>query len=178
MYCKILPCEQYDLINQSLLQWINNIPNLITSNQFWNPQQDLQLLFRSCPLFLDWLRQQDIMIRSVAVTFGTHDKCCPPHIDSPPARFKLSWPVLNTRHTWNRWFESKHEHSVYQTHEWGGRVTVDYDSLKELHREELISPCIIDAGIIHDVWCDPKAQYPRIGLQCQLLKEPSTIERI
>ena len=58
---------------------------------------------------------------------------------------------------------------------WGGRIYPDRSQLSEIHRRQVTAPALIDAGIIHDVTAGESAQWPRIGLQCQLFKEPEQL---
>ena len=83
--------------------------------------------------------------------------------------------MLNTKHTWNRWFVPKTNSPKTIITQYNSYGFTDLDDLEEIGRKELLSPCLIDAGIIHDVWCEPQAQFPRIGLQCKLLKEPKEL---
>lgn len=174
MLYRTLSCDRYHAINQSIQSWVDGLENLSGTTQFWNPQSAADLL-KSCPDFLQWLSEHKIMIKSVAVTYGTSPDCCAPHVDTPPARFKLSWPVKNTKHTWNRWFKPAVENPSIVNNDLGGTIYLDLKELQEIDRRELLSPCLIDAGVIHDVWCDDLARYPRIGLQCQLVKEPPSL---
>jgi len=168
-----LSCENYQQINQDLLQWVHTLN--INTQEFWNPV-DIKNLMRSVPLFRSWLHASDLLVESVAVTYGTKLDCCGPHIDTPPARFKLSWPIMNTKGTWNRWFKVKGSMIESHSNHWGGKVFYDRDGLEEIGRKEVVSPLIIDAGIIHDVWFDHICpQWPRVGLQCKLMKEPESL---
>jgi len=57
----------------------------------------------------------------------------------------------------------------------GGKSYLDRNQLVEIYRREVISPALIDAGVIHDVTAGPDAQWPRIVLQCQLFNEPDNL---
>lgn len=174
MFFKELPCDNYENINASVKRWTDSIASLYDSNVFWNPQPVRDLL-ESCPEFTDWLLENNLMIKSVAVTFGKNHDCCGPHTDTPPARFKLSWPVMNTQHTWNRWFRVKTINPTIMINDLGGTSYPNIDDLEIVDQREVLSPCIIDAGVIHDVWCGPDSIFPRVGLQCHLFKEPISL---
>jgi hypothetical protein len=168
-----LTCENYHEINDEIKIWIWS-QKIQDSNLFWNPVDTL-MFSKHCPLFVQWCKSSSILIKSIAVTVGHSSDCCGAHVDTPPARYKLSWPVLNTANTWNCWYKSNVDHPEKQVNILGGTSYLNPDQLIEIHRREVITPAIIDAGIIHDVATGPNAQWPRIVLQCQLFKEPDNL---
>lgn len=168
---KLLTCENYKEINQQILQFVNQKNLVDTAEHFWNPIDAVEFL-RSVTLFHPWLLKHDLKLHSVAVTIGKKLDCCGIHTDTPPAVNKLSWPVLNTTGTFNRWYRVLVENPKIQINELGGKSYLDVNELEEIGRMEVVSPCIINAGIPHDVWIQEPARFPRIGLQCMLFKEP------
>jgi len=104
---------------------------------------------------------------------GFNTACCGIHIDTPPAVNKLSWPILNTKNTYNRWFAAKSSLVSIKINELGGQSYLNAHELEEIGRMEVVDPCIINAGIPHDVWFTEPAVFPRIGLQCMLFQEPT-----
>ena len=169
-----LNCPDYDSTNAEILAWIESQPGLCVSEQFWNPVE-LRSLLLACPRFAGWCRSQDLLLRTVAVTVGRDPNCCGPHTDTPPARFKLSWPVKNTTDTWNCWYRTNTDTPVTKIDRHGGVNYIHASELEEINRREVISPSIIDAGVIHDVVAGPNARWPRIGLQGQLFSEPKSL---
>lgn len=167
---KILDCKNYQDINREILDYILD-KNIDSSDDFWNPV-DAKKLLKKCPLFAEWLKINRILIQAVSVTVAKHKNCCGPHIDTPPARYKLSWPVLNTKNTFNRWFKIK-DSNKYILNKLGGK-SYQIDNLIEIACNEVLNPMIIDAGVIHDVLITDN-KFPRLGLQCQLLKEPKLL---
>jgi hypothetical protein len=57
----------------------------------------------------------------------------------------------------------------------GGKQYLDITQLQEIDRMRVDAPAIINVGIPHDVWFEENSQFPRLGLQCQLLKEPINV---
>jgi len=161
-----LSCTSIDDINEVIKSWIDKN---VVCQRFWNPI-DVVKFMRENPKFESWCRLNNLKIQSIAVTWAEHPYCCGPHIDTPPARYKLSWPVHNTQFTWNRWFEAKPE-AVTAINDLGGLSYMHYGDLVEIDRKQVTEPALIDAGVIHDVWCEPCAHFPRIGLQCQIFNE-------
>lgn len=168
---KHLECENYQEINQQILDFVTKKNLINTSRQFWNPVPAIEFL-QSVTLFHPWLIQHGLRLHSVAVTIGKTLNCCGIHTDTPPAVNKLSWPVLNTQGTFNRWFRPVVDNPQVQINELGGKCYIDMMELEEIGRMEVVQPCIINAGIPHDVWIQEPAKFPRIGLQCMLFQEP------
>lgn len=173
-YYKELPCDNYEAINDEILKFVLPNFNIEHPDDFWNPISVVDFV-RHTPLFQQWLRQQGIKIKTLAVTIGTHPNCCLTHVDTPPAVYKLSWPIQNTKTTWNRWFVPTTENCDIEINHWGGRRYTNMSQLKEIARKRVDNPMIIHAGIPHDVWFEPDSKFPRLGLQCQLMKEPDQL---
>jgi hypothetical protein len=156
------------------MTWIENSGIEFSADKFWNPVDTLEFM-RGNPEFMAWTRSLDLRVKSISVTYGARDNCCGAHIDTPPARFKLGWPVHNTKHTFTRWFRLSTDHPTTSINSIGGTAFLDSHELVEIDRLETVVPAIIDAGIPHDVIIGPGAQLPRIGLQCQLFNEPESL---
>lgn len=165
---KKLTCHNLAEINQQILGYIKTLE--FESNVFWNTVSTADFI-RNTSLLAEWLIHNHIPVMSIAVTQGTHVDCCGPHTDTPPSRVKLSWPVLNTEHTWNRWYQPLPS-ARKQVNHLGGISYLDHDSLIEIDRMRVDGPALIATDVPHDVWFEPNAQFPRLGLQCQLFKEP------
>ena len=79
--------------------------------------------------------------------------------------------MLNTQTTWNRFYISKKDAQSPVINNLGGE-SWQYQDLQEVDRVKVEKPMLIDAGTIHDVWCEPGTSFPRLGLQMQLINEP------
>lgn len=168
---KKFACENLAQINQQILSYIDSLE--LDYEAFWNPIDTIAFV-KNTPLLQYWLIKNGLPIKRLAVTTGTHARCCEPHTDTPPSIYKLSWPLLNTEHTWNRWFEPT-DQCRYVINALGGTSYLDQDQLNEIGRMRVDSPAIIYTGIPHDVWFESDAVYPRLGLQCQLFLEPQSL---
>ena len=169
-----LECRNYVEINQQIFQHINHLGIANTTTEFWNPV-DTASMFKAAPLFLEWTIEQNLKIKTIAVTVGKQLNCCGIHIDTPPARYKLSWPVLNADQTYNRWFKEIGPCEPFINNH-GGKTYPPDSKLIEIQRRTLSGPAIIDAGIPHDVQFHTiEPAYPRIVLQCQLFNEPKSL---
>ena len=133
-------------------------------------------MLKSAPLFYQWLVDSNLKIKSVAVTIGRQLECCSPHIDPPPARYKLSWPILNTQDSYNTWYQETIDNCTTKINYWGGIQYLDINELTPIKHVFVNDPMIIDAGIPHDVQFITKSPtWPRVGLQGQFVNEPVTL---
>ena len=165
---KQISCDVLDLINQEIMSYINR--REFTQEQFWNTVNTAEIM-QVAPLFRTWLIDHDLPVKTVAITRGLNPHCCGPHTDTPPSVIKLSWPVMNTQLTWNRWLRPTPD-APTEINALGGTSYLDPSTLIEIGRMRVDQPAIIATGIPHDVWFEPGAEFPRWGLQCQLFKEP------
>lgn len=168
---KKIACADLAVINQTILAYINS--KTLDANVFWHPVDMIEFM-KFTPLFTAWWMQNKLPIKNIAITQGTHADCCGPHTDTPPSRIKLSWPVLNTEHTWNRWYQPL-PGARKQVNQLGGISYLDRDNLIEIDRMRVDSPALIVTDVPHDVWFEPHAEFPRLGLQCQLFEEPESL---
>lgn len=172
-YYKKLSCNNYNEINEEILKYVLLVLDVDNPTAFWNAVPAVDFV-RATPLFQTWLKEQNLQIKALAVTVGTHTNCCGPHQDTPPARFKLSWPIRNSETTFNRFFKSS-DNCKTEINHLGGTTYPDLNELKEIDRMRVDSPALIDAQQPHDVWFEPDSKFPRLGLQCQLMKEPKQL---
>ena len=171
---KKLPCDNYNEINQEILEHVLMVVDINNPVEFWNPVPIVDFV-RATPLFQTWLRRHKLQIKALGVTIGTHRDCCGVHVDTTPAVYKLSWPIQNSNTTWNRWFRELNSNCSVKINHLGGRQYLDISQLEEIDRMQVDTPAIINAGIPHDVWFEEDSRFPRLGLQCQFLKEPTDV---
>lgn len=171
-YYRELDCPDYQSINLEIIEWVTKHNIVDQAKVFWNPVSTVDFM-KSNKKFSMWCLDQNLKIQNIVVTvFKENDRLLRPHIDTPPARFKLSWPVLNADHTWNRWYQTCQETADCVINPYGGVSYTDRSQLIEIARRKLTGPALIDAGIMHDVELADDQVYPRIGLQCQIFNEP------
>ena len=171
---KSLPCENYIEINNQIKKYIDSTGIVKTTSEFWNNLPTVEFV-KATPLFREWMNLQGLKLHSLALTVGKDAGCCSMHTDTPPAKFKLSWPIQNTAHTYNRWFRPMVKNPDATINLLGGTTFTKSTQFEEIERMEVTWPCIIYAGIPHDVWADETAQWPRLGLQCMLFNEPERL---
>ena len=98
-----------------------------------------------------WFRSLGLRLRDVAATVTTSAEGLEPHKDEPPVVAKINFPVLNTRDTWNIWWD---------------------DEGNEIARIQMLKPLVFNASIMHGVEMGPNCSYPRVVLSCMFIKEP------
>jgi len=165
-----LNCPNYSIINEEILQWVESLNIIDNSNVFWNPV-DLKEMYKNCPKFFKWAATENFKIKSISLTVGKNPYCCGPHTDTPPKKYSISWPIKNTRRTWNTWYRPLVDNPSVMINDIGGTAYTDRSQLEIIERKELLEPILLDVTVIHDVWCEESAQFPRLGLQCQLFNE-------
>lgn len=171
-YYRELECPDYDTINREILSWIEQKQIIDDSKVFWNPIDTFDFIKYNVS-FSRWCLSQQIKIKNIVITVLKDSSfLLRPHIDTLPARYKLSWPVLNAENTYNRWYKLKSESAEHVINSLGGIAYTDMSQLVEIAKRKLSGPALIDAGTIHDVELSSDQIYPRVGLQCQLYNEP------
>ena len=175
MLYKDIPCDNFENINNEILKYLEYSNVIEQSTNFWNTLNTKEILL-ACPLFLLWTQQNNFKIYSVAAAICKDTIQLPrPHIDTPPARFKLSWPVLNYSNTCNRWFQDPTGHADKIVNRMGGISYTNASQLITIDQRLTTSPGLIDAGTPHDVFYLSEPVFPRVVLQVQLRNEPSTL---
>lgn len=174
MLYKNLACDNYNEINHEILDFIKAQDIINQSTRFWNDVA-VSSMFTKCPLFFKWAGSHELKISAVGITvLKSIDQLPRPHIDTAPARYKLSWPVLNTNNTYNAWFSPVPD-AKFEINSLNGKAFVDRNELTEIARRMVNQPGIIDAGVPHDVGFIGDPVLPRVGLQCKLFNEPTTL---
>ena len=173
-YYKTLLCDNFQEINQEILQHIQTVVNIDTTPVFWNPISVVDFT-RATSKLQQWLKNQKLQIASLAVTVAKSPDYDGAHLDAPPCVYKLSWPILNTEYTFNRWFEPLTDDLEIETFASGGVRFCNQAQLKELDRKRVDTPMLICVNVPHDVYFEPHAVFPRLGLQCRLFNEPKTL---
>jgi hypothetical protein len=171
---KSLRCDNYAEINNQIKAFIDSTGIADTTNDFWNTLPTIEFV-KATPLFRAWMNSHGLTLHSLALTVGRDAECCMMHTDTPPAKFKLSWPIQNTANTYNRWFKPIVSNPDANINLLGGTAFTNANQFEEIERMEIVGPCIINAIIPHDVWASQEAKYPRLGLQCMLFNEPNEL---
>lgn len=175
MLYKDIPCDNFEIINNEILKYLWWLDAVEQSANFWNPLNTKEMLV-ACPLFMSCMRLNNFKIYSIAITICKDLNQLPgPHIDTPPARFKLSWPVLNYSNSCNRWFRDPTGNADKVINPLGGISYTDKSQLITIDQRLTTSPGLINVETPHDVFYLSEPVFPRLVLQVQLYNEPRTI---
>lgn len=200
---QILDCDNYQSINEQLLDYVKKYTNLIT-NDPGRPGFDKQKtpfqyanfvnaghFVKENPLMIKWLASYKLILRDVyftlawsPVTKGKDISSCPIHLDKPPVYWKLNWPILNMEQSAIRFFKLKDPSIDINTlvtrdgdpnSKDHDRYLLSYDDFDEIerHRFDQHQPVIMNGLVPHDVAYYENPVFPRIGVQIMFIKEPT-----
>ena len=105
----------------------------------------------ACPQLNNWFKEQNLLLRDIAVTITRSKEGLEKHRDAPPVVAKINVPILNTQNTYNLWWD-------------------DNDNI--IARHEMLTPIAFNASLNHAVEIADSATFPRIVLSCMFFKEP------
>lgn len=128
---QIMPCDNYQSINNDLLSYIDQYTNLLTNDPHavgydsTNPPvycnfpakfgHNIQHFAKHNAKLIEWLDASKLTLRDAYFTLCWVDKepngksPCPLHVDKPPVFWKMNWPILNMENTCIRFFQLKNQ---------------------------------------------------------------------
>jgi hypothetical protein len=174
-----LSCDNLQEIQKEVLSWIElKKPEVLHSNSLWNKIDSIDLL-RSAPSLTGYCQTLRLKIREVALTIINRNNDANLHIDELPVTAKINIPILNTRNSYNRWYEIPEEllsATPPILNEFGKKYyefkNVDYKKLKLLGEIELLQPVVFNSQLAHNIVLTDQSVFPRIVLSCTFFKEP------
>ena len=150
----VLECENQMQIAQELHLFLLKKNRLLEKNnlKFWNflTKKDLFDCLKECKLLSHWFEKLGLKVREGSFTIYNEEIRTHPHVDAPPVVAKINFPILNTRDTYNVWFDK---------------------NAKEIDRVECVSPIVLRSNILHTVEIGKLAHFPRIQMSFCFYKE-------
>ena len=150
----ILDCQNQTKIADSLYGYYLGITANTKPTQFWNNLQRHQIQnyfsIANNPCH-SWFTELGLKVRDMSFTFYNEHIGTGIHRDEPPVIAKINFPVLNTKNTYNVWFD---------------------DHQNEIDRVECVKPVVLRSDILHTVEIDEKAKCPRIQFSFCFYQEP------
>jgi len=150
----ILDCDYQQSIADSLYGFYTGITANRTPTEFWNnlTRQEIQR-YMSIPNnpCRRWFHDMGLRVRDMSFTVYTDRITTDIHKDEPPVVAKINFPVLNTRDTYNVWFD---------------------DYAREIDRVECLKPIVLRSDILHTVEIGESARLPRLQFSFCLYDEP------
>ena len=150
----ILDCDKQQRIADSLYGYYVGITANREVKDFWNhlSRKEIQDYFsipnNPCKQWFDGL---GLKVRDMSFTVYNKDIDTDIHRDDPPVIAKINFPVLNTKDTYNVWFD---------------------DYANEIDRVECVQPIVLRSDILHTVEIGKEAKYPRIQFSFCFYSEP------
>jgi hypothetical protein len=150
----ILDCPKQQKITDSLCGYYTSIIATRTITKFWNnlSREEIKNYFSIPNTELEnWFNSLGLKVRDMSFTVYNEKIKPSPHIDEPPVIAKINFPVLNTKDTYNVWFDDKGN---------------------EIDRVECTKPIVLRSNILHTVEIGKNAKYPRIQFSFCFYSEP------
>ena len=150
----ILECQNQQKIADSLYGYYVGISANRTVSEFWNHlnREEIQNYFQipnnPCKKWFDGL---GLKVRDMSFTLFDEHIGTDVHRDAPPVVAKINFPVLNTKDTYNVWFD---------------------DSGNEIDRVECDRPIVLRSDILHTVEIGKTANFPRLQFSFCFYNEP------
>ena len=149
-----MECPQQQKISDSLYGYWVGITANKKPTEFWNHlSRDEIRDYLSIPNnpTKKWFDQLDLKVRDMSFTIYNEHIGTDIHRDQPPVIAKINFPVLNTRDTYNVWFD---------------------DYANEIDRIECDRPIVLRSDILHTVEIGKDAVFPRLQFSFCFYNEP------
>lgn len=98
---------------------------------------------RDCTKLSQWFATLGLKVREGSFTIYNEIIKTSPHVDELPVIAKINFPVINTRDTYNVWFDQNNN---------------------EIDRVECVKPIVLRSNILHTVEIGESACFPRIQM--------------
>ena len=150
----ILGCTKQQKIADSLYGYYTGITANRELKEFWNHlnRKEIQNYFSIPNLEIKkWFDEQELKVRDMSFTIYNEKIHTGIHKDAPPVIAKINFPVLNTKDTYNVWYD---------------------DEGNEIDRVECTKPLVLRSDINHTVEIGTNAKYPRLQFSFCFYNEP------
>jgi len=150
----ILDCNNQQKIADSLYGYYVGLTANRPPSEFWNNlsreeiQDYLSIPNNPCR---QWFEELGLRVRDMSFTIYNEEIITHIHKDEPPVIAKINFPVLNTRDTYNVWFD---------------------DYAREIDRVECDRPIVLRSDILHTVEIGKSAKLPRLQFSFCFYNEP------
>ena len=150
----ILDCDKQQKIADSLYGYYVGLTANKTPTEFWNKLSRQQLIdIFSIPNnpTMHWFNDLGLRVRDMSFTLYNENISTDIHKDEPPVIAKINFPILNTKDTYNVWFD---------------------DNENEIDRVECVTPIVLRSDILHTVEIGKAAKFPRLQFSFCFYNEP------
>ena len=149
-----MECEKQQKIADSLYGYFKGITANQPPTKFWTHLTRQQIKdYLSIPNLelTKWFDSLQLKVRDMSFTVTNESIHTDIHRDEPPVIAKINFPVLNTKDTYNVWFD---------------------DYAREIDRVECVKPIVLRSDILHTVEIGPRALLPRLQFSFCFYNEP------
>lgn len=151
----VLECDNQKQIASELHAFLSkkNGPLEKRNLEFWNflNKRDVFDCLADCTTLSKWFLNLGLRVREGSFTIYNEEIRTHPHVDQPPVVAKINFPVINTKNTYNVWFDQ---------------------NKKEIDRVECVNPIVLRSDILHTVEIGKWARFPRIQMSFCFYNEP------
>ncbi len=150
----ILDCEKQQKIADSLYGYYVGITANKPPKGFWThlTREEIKNYLTIPGLEITkWFDVLGLKVRDMSYTVINEQISTGPHVDEPPVVAKINFPVLNTKGTYNVWFN---------------------ENGKEIDRVECDKPIVLRSDVMHTVEMSADAVFPRIQFSFCFYNEP------
>ena len=151
----VLECTNQKQIAQELYSFLSKKDGPLNRDnlKFWNflNKKDLFNCLKECKALSQWFETLRLKVREASFTIYNNEIKTHPHVDDLPVVAKINFPILNTKDTYNLWFNKQGE---------------------EIDRVECVAPIVFRSDILHTVEIGKQASFPRIQMSFCFYKEP------
>ena len=150
----ILDCKKQQKIADSLYGYYVGITSHNKPKEFWThlTRHQIKDYFAIPNIEIKkWFDSLGLKVRDMSFTVCNDEIYTGIHKDEPPVIAKINFPVLNTKDTYNIWYD-----------DWGN----------EIDRVECTKPIVLRSDINHTVEMGKDAKYPRIQFSFCFYNEP------
>ena len=176
----IIDCPVQSIIQAKTVEFLTTSTDLFERKdlKLWNKIDTLALI-RAVPELPEFYSSIGLKLREVAITVWNSNKDVPLHVDELPVTAKINFPILNTEHTYNRWYTVPEDlmNSVDPVINQFGSAYYDLESV-DLSKCTLVAetqtlqPMVFNSQIPHCIHITEQAKFPRIVMPCTFFKEP------
>ena len=176
----VIDCPEQSIISNKVVEYLKIHSDFFEDQVFhlWN-KIDTVALLKAVPEIGIFFKSIKLSIREISITVVNQYQDVGLHIDELPVRAKVNFPILNTKNTFNQWYEVPKE--ILETvdpiiNQFGSAYydlqSVDLNRCKKIDEFELLQPVVFNSQIPHRIHITSEAKLPRLVMPCTFFNEP------
>ncbi len=176
----IIHCLEQSIISSKVVEHLKCHSDFFEDRPFhlWNKVNTVALL-KAVPEISVFFKSIGLTIREISITVVNQYQDVGLHIDELPVTAKVNFPILNTKNTFNQWYEVPKvllETQKPVINQFGTAYynlqNVDLSKCKKIDEFELLQPVVFNSQIPHRIHITPDATLPRLVMSCTFFNEP------